>query len=279
MTVQTREFALALEVRAEGRVLEGTVVPYGEEARIGPQVVEVWRPGAVAGTHPGDLPLLALPLVTVSLARWATPPGRTCTTVSRASTSERATTPGLPFPRVVARTGPGALFQPGLRADGVPPRCSGDHTPSTDTQRNASDAAAVTDPLWPCAAKAEQGRTTQEWRATDGSFAPPGGGATLWPSWSPLVWSAGPAATRFGEHGGAWAIRQVSVNRACVPKSHPAVGEPALARLRTGRDPSKAGMTPETSPEPPESWPGPDGEPPLEAKPPANRSSPLTQPV
>jgi hypothetical protein len=156
MTVQTREFALALEVRAEGRVLEGTVVPYGEEARIGPQVVEVWRPGAVAGTHPGDLPLLALPLVTVSLARWATPPGRTCTTVSRASTSERATTPGLPFPRVVARTGPGALFQPGLRADGVPPRCSGDHTPSTDTQRNASDAAAVTDPLWPCAAKAEQ---------------------------------------------------------------------------------------------------------------------------
>ena len=37
MTVQTREFALELEVRAEGRVLEGTVVPYGEEARIGPR--------------------------------------------------------------------------------------------------------------------------------------------------------------------------------------------------------------------------------------------------
>src|SRR5215212_3696492 len=116
-------------------------------------------------------------------------------------------------------------------------------------------------PYGPAQPRRSSGRTTQEWRATDGSFAPPGGGATLWPSWSPLVWSAGPAATRFGEHGGAWAIRQVSVNRACVPKSHPAVGEPALARLRTGRDPSKAGMTPETSPEPPESWPGPDGEP------------------
>src|SRR4029434_7298508 len=40
----------------------------------------------------------------------------------------------------------GALFQPGLRADGVPPRCSGDHTPTTDLQRNASAAAAVTCP-------------------------------------------------------------------------------------------------------------------------------------
>jgi HK97 family phage prohead protease len=60
MTVLTREFALELEVRAEGRTLEGTVVPYGEEARIGPRVVEVWRPGAFVGTNPGDLPLLAL---------------------------------------------------------------------------------------------------------------------------------------------------------------------------------------------------------------------------
>lgn len=111
--------------------------------------------------------------------------------------------------------------------------------PSTDTQRNASDATAVTDPLWPAQPRRSSGRTTQGWRATDGSFAPPGGGATLWPSWSPLVWSAGPAAARFGEHGGAWAIRQVSVNRACVPKSHPAIGEPALGRLRTGWDPSK----------------------------------------
>jgi hypothetical protein len=75
MTVQTREFALELEARAEGRVLEGTVVPYGEEARIGPQVVEVWRPGAFAGTHPGDLPLLALPLVAVSLPAGPRHPG------------------------------------------------------------------------------------------------------------------------------------------------------------------------------------------------------------
>jgi HK97 family phage prohead protease len=60
MTVLTREFALELEVRAEGRVLEGTVVPYHEEARIGPRLVEVWRPGAFAGTDPASIPLLAL---------------------------------------------------------------------------------------------------------------------------------------------------------------------------------------------------------------------------
>jgi HK97 family phage prohead protease len=60
MTVLTREFALELELRADGRTLEGTVVPYGEEARIGPRVVEVWRPGAFAGTDPASLPLLAL---------------------------------------------------------------------------------------------------------------------------------------------------------------------------------------------------------------------------
>jgi hypothetical protein len=128
LTVHTREFALELEVRAEGRMLEAPSCL----RRGGPypaQVVEAAGRARSPAPHPGDLPLLALPLVAVSPARWATPPGRTCATVSRASTSERATTPGLPFPRVVARTGPGALVQPGLRADGVPPRCSGDHTP------------------------------------------------------------------------------------------------------------------------------------------------------
>jgi len=31
-----------------------------------------------------------------------------------------------------------------------------------------------------------------------------------------------------GEHGAAWVIRHVLVNHACVPKSHPAIGETAL---------------------------------------------------
>jgi len=40
------------------------------------------------------------------------------------------------------------------------------------------------------------------------SFCAAGGGATLWPSWSPLVRSAGSAAARFSEHGAVWAIRK-----------------------------------------------------------------------
>lgn len=48
-----------------------------------------------------------------SRCRWpagATRPGRTCTTASRASTSEYVTTPGAFIPGVVTRTQPGALF-------------------------------------------------------------------------------------------------------------------------------------------------------------------------
>jgi hypothetical protein len=156
LTVQTREFALELEVRAEGPDAGGTVVPTARRPVSGPRWSRSAGRARSPAPHPGDLPLLALPLVAVSPARWATPPGRTCATVSRASTSERATTPGLPFPRVVARTGPGALVQPGLRADGVPPRCSGDHTPIHRHTKERQRRHRRYGPAMACAAKAEQ---------------------------------------------------------------------------------------------------------------------------
>jgi HK97 family phage prohead protease len=57
-----RTFTAALEVRddGDGRTLEGTVVPFGVETRIGPRLVEVFHPGAFAGTDSATLPLLAL---------------------------------------------------------------------------------------------------------------------------------------------------------------------------------------------------------------------------
>jgi HK97 family phage prohead protease len=59
---ETRIWPLQLELRGEpdGRTLEGAIVPYGQEARIGPSVVETFAPGAFAGTDPATLPLLAL---------------------------------------------------------------------------------------------------------------------------------------------------------------------------------------------------------------------------
>lgn len=57
MTVQTREFALELEVRADGLVLEGTVVPYGEEARLGDEVLELVSDRALTGLSVGFLPV------------------------------------------------------------------------------------------------------------------------------------------------------------------------------------------------------------------------------
>jgi hypothetical protein len=53
MTLHTREFTAQLEVRGDGRTLEGIAVPYGTEARIG-RYVEVFARGAFAdaGTHP-----------------------------------------------------------------------------------------------------------------------------------------------------------------------------------------------------------------------------------
>jgi hypothetical protein len=202
-------------------------------------VVEVCRPGAFAGTHPGDLPLLALPLVAVSPARWATPPGRTCATVSRASTSERATTPGLPFPRVVARTGPGALVQPGLRADGVPPRCSGDHTPIHRHTKERQRRHRRYGPAMAFAAKAEQWKDDSRVEGHRRFVCASGG----WRNPMALL-----VAARVVCRSGCRTIRRTRWSlgdsasfrqRACVPKSHPAIGEPALGRLRTGWDPSK----------------------------------------
>jgi HK97 family phage prohead protease len=53
MTLYTREYAAHLQVRDDGRTLEGVAVPYGPEARIG-RYVEVFARGAFAdaGTHP-----------------------------------------------------------------------------------------------------------------------------------------------------------------------------------------------------------------------------------
>jgi hypothetical protein len=126
----------------------------------------------------------------------------------------------------------------------------------------------------------------------DGPFTPPGGGATLWPSWSPLVRSAGSAAARFGEHGTVWAIRKfpsiVHGYQSPIPRlARTAVGVPTnrprsidaghdleddvSARLRgSGRDQTVTAARSRTDRQP--GWL--DGEPPL--KPPANRSTPAT---
>jgi HK97 family phage prohead protease len=62
MTILVRTSTAELEVRddGDGRTLEGTIVPFGVETRIGPRLVEVFHPGAFAGTDPATLPLLAL---------------------------------------------------------------------------------------------------------------------------------------------------------------------------------------------------------------------------
>ena len=61
--------------------------------------------------------------------------------------------------------------------------------------RNASDAAGVSAPAQPRAAR---DRNAQERRATETVHSQPGGAAaaTLWPSWSPLVRSADSAAAQ-----------------------------------------------------------------------------------
>ncbi len=54
-----RRFCLTtdLEVRAEGRTLIGTVVPYGTEIRVGGYREQFAR-GAFTGTEPASVPLL-----------------------------------------------------------------------------------------------------------------------------------------------------------------------------------------------------------------------------
>ncbi len=58
MSLLHRAYALTdLEVRAEGRTMLGTVVPFGVEANIGPYR-ESFARGAFAGTDPASVPLL-----------------------------------------------------------------------------------------------------------------------------------------------------------------------------------------------------------------------------
>jgi hypothetical protein len=62
-SIEIRTFTAALEVREDDdghRTLEGTIVPFNTETRIGRNLVEVFHPGAFAGTDPASLPLLAL---------------------------------------------------------------------------------------------------------------------------------------------------------------------------------------------------------------------------
>lgn len=58
MTTLYRAAALTdVEVRADGRTLHGTVVPYGVETRIG-HYVESFHRGAFTGTDPATVPLI-----------------------------------------------------------------------------------------------------------------------------------------------------------------------------------------------------------------------------
>jgi uncharacterized protein len=60
MKLETRAFTAGLEVRGEDeRTLYGVAVPYGQEARIGPRLVETFTRGAFATTDPATVPLTA----------------------------------------------------------------------------------------------------------------------------------------------------------------------------------------------------------------------------
>ena len=54
--IETRTSPITLELRADGRTLTGTVVPYNVEARIG-GYVERFLPGAFADADPAQVPL------------------------------------------------------------------------------------------------------------------------------------------------------------------------------------------------------------------------------
>jgi uncharacterized protein len=60
MRLETRAFTADLELRGEDqRTLYGVAVPYGQEARIGPRLVETFTRGAFATTDPAAVPLTA----------------------------------------------------------------------------------------------------------------------------------------------------------------------------------------------------------------------------
>jgi HK97 family phage prohead protease len=60
MTIEVRALSFALQLRddGDGRTLVGPLVPYGQEARIGPYV-ETFERGAFQGTEPAMVPLTA----------------------------------------------------------------------------------------------------------------------------------------------------------------------------------------------------------------------------
>ena len=201
-----------------------------------------------------------------SRCRWpagATPPGRTSTTASRASTSERATTPGLPFPGVVVRTGPGAALQPGLRADGVPPKVLGGPHPKPPTSQGTPATLSAL-PMHSHGAVPENRSEVEGHR--DGPFVPPGEARPYGP---PRRRSCGlPVSYRtMGEHGACWAIRKFP---SCMRTK---VASPEWRRIALGAPPNRpieAGHDPgDVFAAAPGSWLGWTVSPPV---PPANRS-------
>jgi hypothetical protein len=130
----------------------------------------------------------------------------------------------------------GALFQPGLRADGIPPRCSGDYTqPPTFKATPARPPSLRT-----CGQGAERWQGFGVEGHRDGPFAPPGGtGDSM-----ALLVAVRAVRCRMVATRAAWVIRQGSVNRAAVPTPHPAMTEPAWARRRIGRHRIEANHNP-----------------------------------
>ena len=59
MNIERRTAPITLELRADGRTIAGTVVPYNTEARIG-SYVERFLPGAFAEADPTQIPLTAV---------------------------------------------------------------------------------------------------------------------------------------------------------------------------------------------------------------------------
>jgi len=59
MRIETREFTTELEIRGDGRTIVGRAVPYGEETRIGDNVVEVFHPGSFRDADPAKVSLTA----------------------------------------------------------------------------------------------------------------------------------------------------------------------------------------------------------------------------
>jgi hypothetical protein len=131
-------------------------------------------------------------------------------------------------PGVVARTGPLRSSGPVSGPMASHTRCWGttpDHRPPRERQRRCRRYEPAVGPAQPGRSTS---RNAQERRATETVLAPPGDGTTPMALLSPLV----QAAARFGEHGAAWAIRHVPVNRAGAPKSVPRLAQTALEGTR-----------------------------------------------